>query len=252
MKNQRFSEKEVALVIRRAADIDARGAGSGGGMSVEEIESVALEAGIGIEAVRTALAEIGGEGDQREGLLHAPVSRRATTRIKRQLTRDQLQALVQAIEEESGRPGTVSEALGTVRWTAADGRGAVTTQVSLSTGPEETRIAVHERVSDAVSRVAHVLPTAWGAVLGMGLTASISANPLTTVIGVAAAASAGLLVGRGVLTWRSRRSRIRVERLAARLSETARALLPGTSAAEAPEEETEVPITTTAERKADR
>lgn len=224
MNDERFSEKEVALVIRRAADIDARGASASTGMTVEDIESIATEAGIGVESVRQALAEIGGQGDRPKSLLHAPLSQRASGQIPRALSREQLQALVQAIEDETGRPGTVSEALGTVRWTAADGRGRVTTQVSLSAGRAETRIAVHERIGDAVARVARFLPTAWGGILGMGLTANFSASPLTTVLGVAATAAVGNFLGRGALAVASRKSRARVDRLTARLTETARGM----------------------------
>ncbi len=44
MSEERFSEKEVALVLRRAAEIDATGPAITSGMSVADIEAVAAEA----------------------------------------------------------------------------------------------------------------------------------------------------------------------------------------------------------------
>ena len=54
----RISESQVAVVLERAAEIDA----AGGSLSIEELRRIAVEAGIGEEATDHALRELFAEG----------------------------------------------------------------------------------------------------------------------------------------------------------------------------------------------
>ncbi len=73
-EDRRFSEKETALILKKAAALQARGAASArsgdAGHSLAEIESAALEAGMSAELVRRAAGELGylGEDGKRSGL----------------------------------------------------------------------------------------------------------------------------------------------------------------------------------------
>jgi len=64
-----LSEQEVALVLRRAAELDnaVDGTGPGSGLDVAVLEESAVEAGLSRQSVQTALAEL------RTGALHAAV-----------------------------------------------------------------------------------------------------------------------------------------------------------------------------------
>ena len=54
---RRYNDKEVALILQRAAEMSQ--AKTAGGMSVEELERIALEAGLDPAAVRQAADEVG-------------------------------------------------------------------------------------------------------------------------------------------------------------------------------------------------
>jgi len=223
MTDERFSDKEVALVLRRAAEIDAAGPPPAGGMTVADIEAVATEAGIGADAVRRALAEIAvseGEGGR---TLIAPASRRTSLRVEGELSREQMERLVREIEDQAGRPGAVTEALGTVRWTASE--GTWTAQVAVSTADGETRIAVHERVADSVRAMHHVLPSLWGGMLGIVLSASADMAALAILAVSAVSIGAGFGIGRAIFNWRSRRSGDRVDKLAQHLEGNVRQMV---------------------------
>ncbi len=224
MVERRLSEKEVALVLRRAAEIDASGTAGSGALTPADVEAIGQEAGIRPEAVRQALMELRGEGGGGRRAWLAPASRRTTRHVSGELTRAQLQRLVRAVEDRAGRPGSVSEALGTVRWTSAEPH-RWTTQVTFSAEGGETRIAVHERAADGLRQVFHALPGLWGGMLGLaaGMTAGLAAAPVVAFVGAGAAIGFG--IGRSVFAWRSRESAERVESLARGLEETARASL---------------------------
>ncbi len=65
-----LTEQEVAVVLRRAAELDhvAEGSGTGTGLDVALVEESAVEAGFSRQSVRTALAEL------RTGVLQASVT----------------------------------------------------------------------------------------------------------------------------------------------------------------------------------
>jgi hypothetical protein len=221
MNDDRFSEKEVSLVLRRAAEIDAD-AGAGHGLSSVDVAAVATEAGISPEAVRRAILELKAESAVTGRSILAPASRRASRSIAGTLSREGLAELVRTVEERVGRPGSVTEALDTVRWTSSS--GTWTTQVAIDSRGDETRIGVHERVSDRARRILHVLPTGWGMIAGVAIAGSAGLAALPSVLLVAAASAVGFGAGRGIFGVLSNRSRNRVEGLAADLCEDARGL----------------------------
>jgi hypothetical protein len=62
---RRFNEKETALILRRAAQLQARETGTSSiheGFSLPELETAAGDAGVSAEFVRLAAAEVAGQG----------------------------------------------------------------------------------------------------------------------------------------------------------------------------------------------
>jgi hypothetical protein len=111
--------------------------------------------------------------------------------------------LILVIEEQVDATGTVTEALGQVRWTSVP-RGHkfdATTQVSLSVRPDETQVQVVQRASSKLRVISHILPTMWGAMIGGAIAASAV---LSAPVGVAVGIGTALLgLSAGHLTWRS-------------------------------------------------
>jgi len=232
MTERRFTDKEVAIILRRAADLEKRTSStalsSGRGLTLSDLKEIAAEAGIDPELVSRAVTEVQGPRGIRTGSLlggPGPVQReiRATPG---ELSREDLAELVRVVDEEVRDQGTVQEALGHVRWTS-QGR-FLSTQVSLEPGNGETLLRVEERYSDAIRGVLHGIPAAYGLIFGL-------ATALEAVgLGGASALLFGLVSsvagwGVGGAIWRtlSTGSRNRVSRLAERLGIRAKELAEG-------------------------
>jgi len=220
-----FSDREVALVLRRAAELEASEGLSAGGVSESEVLAIAGEAGIGREAVARALEELRSEAAVTGSTFLPPSSRRTSRIVPGSLGRDAMASLVQSIEDRIGRPGTVTEALDTVRWTSASSMW--TTQVSLSSSGGESRVGVHERINDRAKRILFILPANLLTMTGVIIAGSLGLATGGILACAAGGALAGLAVGRSAFRGFSQASRERVERLVSDVSDAARRLVPG-------------------------
>jgi hypothetical protein len=236
MTERRFTDKEVALILRRAADLEKRAPASSGskarGLTLRDLQEIASEAGIDPELVRRAVTEMESPRGLSSGsLLAGPGPAQRESRATRgELSRDALADLVRLVDEEVHGQGTVQEALGHVRWNS-QGR-FLSTQVSLEPGDGETLIRVEERFSGAVRGAIHGIPAAYGLIFGLagaleGLNLGFAQGAL-----LALATTVGGW-GLGGVAWRalSAGSRKRVRRLAERLGLRARELADGVDAA---------------------
>jgi hypothetical protein len=216
-----YSDREVALVLRRAAEIEST-EGAGGGVAETDIVAIATEAGISQDAVRRALDELATDASVSGTSFLPPSSRRTSRAVDGRLDRDTLAALVQSIEDRAARPGTVTEALDTIRWTSRSSYS--TMQVSLSSSGDSTQVAVHERLSARTKRLALIVPAQVLAMAGLIAAGSmgLSTGAMLSVLG--SGAFLGFAAGREILRRVSAASRDRVERLASQLTETARRL----------------------------
>ena len=215
-----FADREVALVLRRAAEIEASEGIGTGGLSRSDILEVADEAGIGTDAVERALGELATEASVSGSSLFPASSRRASRSVPGQLGREDLARLIQNLEDRTGRPGSVTEALDTIRWTAHSTMR--TTQVSFSSSDAGTRIGGHERISDRGKRLLYLMPANVLLLAGASVAGAL-ALPGVATFGVAAGwAVSGLGIGRLLTGWFSKASNRRVESLVAELAEDAR------------------------------
>jgi hypothetical protein len=131
----RFSEKELALILHRAAEAQTRSQ-SGSGYSLAEIQAIASEAGISPHLIEEAAATV--RLDQEA----SPYS--TTLRIDRVVqgevpTADFIE-LVDIIRLHSDLPGETSTDHGRLEWRATDGIG--TTVLTVTPRGGRTRIAL--------------------------------------------------------------------------------------------------------------
>ena len=223
---RRFTDREVAAVLRHAADLDERaGSVEGGGLSMEDLREIAAEVGISADSIDRAVAAL----DRPRPIdatwwSGAPAARRAVRAVPGELEDGEIARLVQVVDERHAAGGAVSEALGSVRWTGSDRISA--SVVSFTREGGETAIQVVEKINPRIKRVVQLMPGAWGAML---------AAPFVGVVGGGTMASLGLLgggvalgLGAGRVAWNvmSRLARGRVERLADELSDEGARLLP--------------------------
>jgi hypothetical protein len=229
MTERRFTDKEVALILRRAADLETRTSStalaSARGLTLSDLREIAAEAGIDPDLVSRAVTEMEGPRGIRTGsLLVGPGTvQREVRAVPEELSREEMADLVRVVDEEVRDQGIVQEALGHVRWTS-QGR-VLSTQVSIEPGGGETLVRVEERYNDALRGILHGLPAGYGFILGLagameGLHLALGPGTLF----VAASAAAGWGVGTAIWRGLSKGSRARVHRLTEKLGLRAKEL----------------------------
>jgi len=226
--DRRFTDQEVALVLQRAAEIEERRVtvAPARGLSLGELREIAREVGLSPDVIDEAVRTMqSGARPRTVSVLGAPLSSKVARGVPGRLSEAAMQGLVRAIEDRVEATGTVTEALGTVRWTSI-GRGHKfdrTTQVSIHSKSDETQIQVVQRYPSGLRTVLHALPGLWGAGIGVGVAAS--AGGISTAVGVgivAGVAALGVGIGRGIWSLLARRNAAEVERVADALANAAR------------------------------
>ncbi len=221
-QTRRLTEREVAVVLRRAVEIDeaSDGDSSSSGLRLDELREIATEVGIRPEAIEKALVELeSGSGVDHRSIL-GPAATHSTIRsVPGRLGEDQLRNLIQVADTVVAGTGVVSEALGAVRWTS-QGR-FLNTQIAVSPSDEGTSIRVHEQFTGRVRRAVFLVPGGWGAILGASVASSLGLAGLAVAGFVVASAAVGVGVGRATWGLLARRSQSRVHRLAGVLEQEA-------------------------------
>jgi len=219
--SRRYTDREIAVVLRRASEIEeAGGPGGGGALSRVDLEEIAREVGISQQAITRALAELEHRREPGSLALGAPRVRRAVRAVEGELNEDAMARLIRLVDERAEGNGVISEALGSVRWTSSERFGS--TQVSITPEGGETTIQVVEKSAGRLKGALHGVPTGWGLIGAAGVVGTLG------IAGAGAAlifvAGAGVGLGAGRLAWNliSSRSARRVERLAGELSREAK------------------------------
>jgi hypothetical protein len=220
---QRFDEKEFALILRRAAELQERDATHAprSGMTLREIETIAAEAGIDPRHVRLAVQNLSShEPTLWRKVAGPPASIHAQRTVAGEFDADALASLVDAAQAELGRPGTARDVLGGLEWMAKDSFGPV--HVTARPRGGETRIQVSTDRKETAAVLLSLLPIA--GMIGGGVAGSVLV-PVPEIV----AAGMGLVAGVGAarVIWQTvvdrwqRRVRVILDRVAS-AAETAR------------------------------
>lgn len=219
-ESRRFTDREVALVLRRASEIDeSEGPGSGKGLTLQDLRDIASEVGISPEAVTKAVASLDGTLGRDGSYLGAPLVQRAVRAVPIDLDPSSVAQLMRLVDERASGAGSVAEALGSVRWTSS--ASLRSTQVSVTPGPGETVIQVVEKSEPRTRVLLHAIPTFWGGAFGAALLGPLGLAGAGAAGAIVLGAAAGGATGRAIWNLVSRRSRKRVEELAAELAREA-------------------------------
>lgn len=221
--DRRFTDREVALVLKKATELDEPPAVAEGhgGTSLEDLRSIALEVGISSTAVDRAVASLDARMPASEGFFGPRGVRKAVQALPSELDRDAVGRLVRVVDQNAPHAGTVTEALGSVRWMGRD--RLKSTQVSITSTGGETAIEVVEK-AEAIHRYAfQLLPAAWGAMLAMPAIVGLGLPGIALAV---AAAGGGFAVGRLFWNRLQRLGQLRVKRLADALADEGQKLIP--------------------------
>lgn len=223
MTERRFTDRDVALILRRATELAEQQASSdvtARGLSLHELQEIAAEVGIEPEAITRAVAELEGRRGLKKGSLLGPaLANRQIRTVPAELKREALGKLVRTVDRKVPAQGTIAEALGHVRWSAPG--LFLSRQVSLEPSEGETLIRVEERYAARFRRIIHALPTFYGLLFGwvIGLEGAGGIGP--AAIGAVVLGAGGWALARGIWGAISARSRKRTDALADELARQA-------------------------------
>jgi hypothetical protein len=220
-KKRRYSDEEFALILRKASEIQASsgsqtGPASTGGLTLDEIRSIAAEAGIDPEAVTRAASVLGAlEGDERSGFAVAifggPSKYHLDCEIPGQIPPEEMGRILEQIRRAAEHQGEASEILGGVEWKTVGELSAI--NVNITPRGDSTSIQV---VGDRgpASGITFIFPMAGAAILVGALGAGLEPTSATGIISlVTGTLGAGFLTARTIWAASSRKFRRRLARL---------------------------------------
>ncbi len=144
---RRYSDKELALILKLAAELEA-GAHLGAGHSLAEIQQIAAEAGIDPQLVLQAAAALNAQSSHSTAtLLGAPTTYRFQRSVEGELPESELGEIVGAIRHLTGEEGEVSRVLDSIEWRQESFEGAAT-HVAISPRRGQTLIEVTRRYAN--------------------------------------------------------------------------------------------------------
>lgn len=236
--SRRYGDREIAKILKRAAQMQRESPArpDPSGLTLAELEEIAEEAGIDVDNLRLAVAEVDTIPDDslETRFLGAPLTQRLERTIPGELPSDAFGSLVPILQTESGMTGQASTVGNTLTWASTSSNNAARTLSILVVAENgETLLKLEERSTQAAIGF-HVGFSSGG--LGFAIPAGIG---LGATAGIAIGLGAGLgvggafyLIGRTLykLTTNHRRRRVQVmfDKLADRIAALiARQALPG-------------------------
>jgi hypothetical protein len=222
-ESRRFTDREVGLVLKRAAELEERGdmpGVDGRGMSLQQLEEIGAEVGIAAASIREAAKQLAlHRGSSDLAILGASPIHKALRAVPRVVDESEVADLIQVVDARFPAQGTVTEALGTVRWTSRLRHGS--RQVAITPADGETRIQVSSRYADRLRYIFNFLPGAWGGMIGfaVAVSAGLGALPVAAVIG--GSAVVGMGIGRALWNAMAGRTAAEVRDIADELAERA-------------------------------
>ena len=229
--SRRYGDREIAKILKRAAQMQRESPArpDPSGLTLTELEEVALEAGIDVENLRRAAAEVDTLPDEslETRFLGAPLTQRLERSIPGELPTSAFGSLVPILQTESGMTGQASTVGNTLTWASTSSNNtARTLNILVVAEGGETRLQLEERSTQAAIGF-HVgfssggLGFAIPAGLGLGATAGVAVG-LGAGLGVA-----GLfyMAGRTLYGLTTRRRRRRVKAMFDTLADRVTALI---------------------------
>jgi hypothetical protein len=225
-QKRRYSEEEFALILRKASEIQvSEGAqpakASTGGLTLDEIRSIATEAGIDPEAVTRAASIIGAlEWDEKSGVAAAifggPDKYHLDCEVPGTLPAEEMGRILEEIRRAAEHQGEASEVLGGVEWKTVGELSAI--NVNISPRGDSTSIQIVGNRGPA-GGLTFIFPMMGAGVLVGVLGAIFEPTSAAGVVSlVTGTLGAGFLTARTIWSSSTRKFRKRLTRLMDRVS----------------------------------
>lgn len=196
---RRYGDRDIAKILKRASQMqrETPARPDPTGLTLAELEEIAVEAGIDPENLRLAAAEYANPTDEslETRLLGAPLTQRLERVLPGELPIDAMGSLIPLIQAEAGLAGQASTVGNALTWSATLQSGSARTMNILVIAENgQTLVQLEERSTQAAIGF-HVGFSSGG--LGLALPAGISVG---ATVGVAAGLGVGVGVG-GLFYW---------------------------------------------------
>ena len=186
---RRYGDREIGLILKRATELqDTAPEPSGAGPSLEELEEIALEAGIDPVHLRRAAAEME-SGAPASGLASAFLGTPPTISLERivrgEITAEVFEILLPEIQKTSVGQGTPSLFGRTLTWRSNTPSNTRSLQVTVSSRDGTTQIRIEEQLHGFAGGLFGGLVGGGGAGIGIGVGVAIAVDVGSVLLGVA-------------------------------------------------------------------
>ena len=200
LQERRFSDREFALILRRAQELQDANGDPGrlpraDGMSLTEIRQIAAEVGIDARYVEVAAGSLALTRSRAPVLIGAPWEWEASRVVPGELPEAEKGRVLDAIRSVVRDKGELETAYGRFEWTYDDELGPVQVRVVPASG--ETRVETSARRSGLAAIVFGVSIPVGGMLAGSALSA---------LLGLDGAAIPAAVVGMGGASWMAARA----------------------------------------------
>jgi len=212
--DRHYSDDEVALILRKAADLQVQGATRAEGLSLAAIQDIASEVGIRPEAVAEA-TEMLAHGNLSPDTTSSNAKYRLEIFAPGKPTGEELAELPSVIRQVLQHQGRVHEVLGTVEWSSV----GEPSQVAVVVRPTENGTKIELVANRDGAAVLTFLPTTVGGLLAGAITGAVTEPALGAGLALmAVTGGAGVTLGWAI--WR--RNTAHFKRRMLRLAEALR------------------------------
>ena len=232
MTDRSYDDKQVALILRRAAELQSGGGDAPAktsGFSLRELEEIALEAGIDPENIRLAAQEIESgaplDGEWAE-VFGAPLTLRAARDVPGEVTEsifDEILVDIQNAGLGHGHPSVVGN---TLTWRTGGGQNASSLQITVAARDGRTEIRAEERRHQMAGGLFGGVMGGGGLGLGLGLGLPLGlealASPLFAFLFPVGVVALSYGVARGIFRSTGRRRHTKLTRLVDTIAEMCR------------------------------
>jgi ribosomal protein L13E len=230
---RRYDESEVARILERATELQrhAPSRTGGRGLTLSELEEVAVEAGIDPAVIRRAALELDTPSTPAGAwpkILGGPTTVFLARTVPGEVVADDFGLLVEVIQRSAGshgQPGIVGR---TLTWTADTPTRSRSLQITVASRRGETHIHIQERLQQLAGQLfGGVMGGAGGGVgFGFGLPLGIAlfGSPLMAAALPAGVIAVSYATARGIFGSTSRRRARELAELMERLTEAVQGL----------------------------
>lgn len=228
---RRYSDREIALILTRTAELQVTRAAESevtAGLTQDDLEQIAREAGLDPRYVRMAIADLdGGRGTRESRWLGGASWIQLERAVTGEVPEREYEALVDLIQRTLGEAGQPSVLGRTLRWialTGVSGRHALgrEIEVTIASRDGQTTISVHEKLRAFATQLFTGFLAgggSGGAALAAGLGGALLGSPVAAVVFGVGAFAAAYATARTIFGRTSRRRAEQLRALIDRLSD---------------------------------